>query len=233
MVVSPVVIKRMATRKESAKSALDEKTALARHGFYFQEVALASGVNFVHRAPTLDHQLDHIMPEVASMGAAVSIVDFDRDGWPDIYFTNAPTVEMAVKGQKSRGALYHNNRDGTFKDVTDKSGLTASCFAMGGAVGDYDNDGWPDVYVACDTTPNLLYHNNQNGTFTEIGKTAGVAYGEDGSMQAGMGVSAADYMHDGYQDIVKTNFSDDTPTVFLNRGHDAFDDVTRTVLRFR
>jgi len=80
---------------------------------------------------------------------------------------------------------------------------------------DFDNDGWPDVYVACDTTPNLLYHNNHDGTFTEIGKTAGVAYNEEGSMQAGMGASAGDYAHDGYQDIVKTNFSDDTPTVFL------------------
>ena len=80
------------------------------------------------------------------MSGGVIILDYDRDGWPDIYFTNAPTVEMALKDQKSRGALYHNNHDGTFSDLTDKSGLSAPCFAMRGAVGDYDNDGWPDLY---------------------------------------------------------------------------------------
>src|SRR5260370_41605114 len=84
------------------------------------------------------------------------------------------------------------------------------------------------MYVACDTTPNLLYHNNHDGTFTEIGKTAGVAYSEEGSMQAGMGASAGGYTHDGYQDIVKTNFIDATPTVFLHRGNNKFYDVPRT-----
>src|SRR5215471_15757119 len=74
--------------RHTQNSAIDPQTALARHGFYFEEVSHAAGVNFVHQGPTLDHKLDAIMPEVASMGAAVSIVDFDRDGWPDIYVTN-------------------------------------------------------------------------------------------------------------------------------------------------
>jgi hypothetical protein len=91
---------------------------------------------------------------------------------------------------------------------------------------DFDQDGWPDIYVACDSTASLLYHNNHDGTFTEIGKKTGVAYNEDGSEQAGMGLSADDFMHNGYQDIVKTNFSDDTPTLYLNRGENNFDDVT-------
>src|SRR5438477_1021840 len=114
LLATPVVIKRLATRRE-AKVRLDEKAALVRYGFYLEEVAQASGVNFVHQAPTLDHQLDHIMPEVASMGAAVSIVDFDRDGWPDIYVTNS--------GEGSKNALYRNMGDGRFKDVAPELGI--------------------------------------------------------------------------------------------------------------
>ncbi len=83
------------------------------------------------------------------MSGGVLLIDYDRDGYPDIYFTNAPTVDMAIKGQAARGALYHNNHDGTFADVTEKAGLATPCFAMGGAVGDYNNDGWPDIYLTC------------------------------------------------------------------------------------
>src|SRR5260370_30277426 len=101
------------------------------------------------------------------MSGGVILFNYDRDGWLYIYFTNAPTVEMAVKGQKSRGALYHNKRDRTFTHVTEKSGLTSPCFAMGGAVGDYDNDGWPDLYLAC-LCCNLPYHKNGDGTFTAV-----------------------------------------------------------------
>src|SRR3954447_12646798 len=89
LVLSPWVIKRWSAHRESAAAQIDAQTALARHGFYFQEVSHSVGINFVHQAPTLDHQLDHIMPQIASMGAAVSIVDFDHDSWPDIYVTNS------------------------------------------------------------------------------------------------------------------------------------------------
>jgi hypothetical protein len=92
---------------------------------------------------------------------------------------------------------------------------------------DFDHDGCPDIYVACDSTPSLLYHNNRDGTFTETAKTAGVAYNEDGTLQGSMGVSADDFTHSGLQDIVKTNFSDDTSTLYLNRGNNLFDDVTQ------
>src|ERR1700724_3391337 len=105
MVVSPLFIKRMAARREVAKSRLDLQTAVARHGFYLQEVSRAAGLNFVHQAPTLDPRLNHIMPQVASMGASVSIVDFDRDGWPDIYVTSSK--------EGTKNALYHNLTDGT------------------------------------------------------------------------------------------------------------------------
>src|SRR6202142_3936951 len=107
MLASPLVIKWAAGRRDGAKSKLDAQAALARHGFYFQEVSRAAGVNFVHQAPTLDPQLAPIMPQVASMGASVSVVDFDGDGWPDIYVTNS--------GEGSKNALYHNLHDGTFK----------------------------------------------------------------------------------------------------------------------
>src|SRR5271170_4528072 len=93
-------------------------------------------------------KFDHLSsPEqkyiVESMSGGVALIDYDRDGWPDIYFTNAQSVEMALAGKKSRSALYHNNHDGTFTDVTDKAGVGYPCWAMGAVVGDYNNDGWP------------------------------------------------------------------------------------------
>ncbi|HEX7961772.1 MAG TPA: VCBS repeat-containing protein, partial [Terriglobales bacterium] len=115
-----------------------------------EDVTQKAGIRFVHTAAPEKKYI------VESMSAGVLIVDYDRDGWPDIYFTNAPTVEMALKNQKARGALYHNNHDGTFTDVTDKAGIATPCFAMGGAVGDYNNDGWPDLYITC-LGGNVLY----------------------------------------------------------------------------
>ena len=181
-----------------------------------------------------------------------SFVDYDRDGKVDLFITryvdfsydSVPrpgqgpwcqwkglNVMCGPRGLKmSANALYRNNGDGTFTDVSQKAGITKTngCYGLTALSGDFDNDGWPDIYVACDSTPNLLYHNNHNGTFTDIAKTAGVAYNADGSLQAGMGLAADDYNHDGYQDIVKTNFSDDTSTLYLNRGSNNFDDVTYT-----
>ena len=109
LLATPLVMKRMSARRAAARSSADEKTTLARHGFYLQEVSQAAGIRFVHEAPALDPKLEPIMPEVASMGASVSIVDFDRDGWSDIYVTNSAIG--------SKNALYRNLGDGTFKDV--------------------------------------------------------------------------------------------------------------------
>ncbi|MDP9038325.1 MAG: CRTAC1 family protein [Acidobacteriota bacterium] len=160
------------------------------------DVTKASGVKFVHLAAPEKKYI------VESMSGGVLAVDYDRDGWPDLYFTNAPTVEMALKGEKARGALYHNNHDGTFTDVTEKAGIGSPCFAMGGAVGDYDNDGWPDVYVTC-LGGNVLYHNNGDGTFTDVTKKAGVA---DGRWSAG--AAFADYDGDGFVDLMVANYVD-------------------------
>jgi hypothetical protein len=128
----------------------------------------------------------------------------------------------------TRNELYHNNGNGTFTDVSEQSGVTRAgpyyCFTA--LTGDFDNDGWPDIYVACDSTPSLLFHNNHNGTFSEIGVRAGVAYNEDGQEQAGMGTDAADYDGDGWLDIIKTNFSDQTVSLYRNNHDGTFTDVT-------
>jgi len=182
--------------------------------------------------------------------AGCSFVDYDRDGKVDIFvvryvdfsYGSVPrpgegrwcqwkgiNVMCGPRGLKPGvNALFHNNGDGTFTDVSQKSGIlnTTGCYGLTSLTADFDHDGWPDIYVACDSTASILYHNNHDGTYTDIGKKAGVAYNEDGSEQAGMGLSVDDFTHSGYQDIVKTNFSDDTPTLYLNRGDNNFDDVT-------
>ena len=161
-----------------------------------EDITAKAGISFTH---TSDPAKKYI---VESMSGGVILFDYDRDGWLDIYFTNAPSVEMAVKGQKSRGALYHNNHDGTFTDVTDKAGIATPCFAMGGAVGDFDNDGWPDLYVTC-LGGNVLYRNNGDGTFTDVTAKAGVA---DGRWSTG--AAFGDYDGDGFVDLMVANYVD-------------------------
>ncbi len=161
-----------------------------------EDVTAKSGITFTH---TSSKEKKYIFE---SMTGGVIIFDYDRDGWPDIYFTNAPTIDMALKGQTSLGALYHNNHDGTFTDVTAKSGLTKPCLEMGGAVGDYDNDGWPDLYITC-LGGNILYHNNGDGTFTDVTAKAGV---RDGRWSAG--AAFGDYDGDGYVDLMVANYVD-------------------------
>ena len=160
------------------------------------DVTASTGIHFNHLAAPEKKYI------VESMGGGVLILDYDRDGWPDIYFTNAPTVAMALAGQKASGALYHNNHDGTFTDVTAKAGIGSPCFAMGGAVGDYNNDGWPDIYVTC-LGGNVLYRNNGDGTFTDVTAKAGVA---DGRWSTG--AAFGDYDGDGLVDLVVTNYVD-------------------------
>jgi enediyne biosynthesis protein E4 len=124
--------------------------------------------------------------------------------------------------------LYHNNGDGTFKDVSVASGIAAAkgSYALTAVAADFDNDGWPDIYVACDSTPSLLFRNNHNGTFSEEGLERGVALNEDGLEQAGMGLGIGDYACDGYLDVFKTHFTEDTPALYHNDGKGNFTDVT-------
>ena len=163
-------------------------------------VTKQAGIHFFHMS---DPSKKYI---VESMSGGVILIDYNRDGWPDIYFTNAPTVAEAIKDPKNlggvRGALYRNNHDGTFTDVTQQAGLTKPCFGMGGAVGDYNNDGWPDLYLTC-LGGNILYRNNGNGTFTDVTAKAGVA---DGRWSTG--ASFGDYDGDGYLDLMVDNYVD-------------------------
>jgi hypothetical protein len=160
------------------------------------DVTARTGIRFTHTSAPEKKYI------VESMSGGLLLFDFDRDGWLDIYLTNAPTVEMALKGQKARSSLFRNNHDGTFTDVTDKAGVGTPGFAMGGAVGDFDNDGWPDIYVTC-LGGNVLYRNNGDGSFTDVTKRAGVA---DGRWSAG--AAWADYDGDGFLDLMVANYVD-------------------------
>jgi len=167
LLVTPLVIKRIAARRQPNHSD-DARTALARYGFYLREVSRSVGINFVHQAPQLDPKLDRIMPEVASMGASVSIVDFDRDGWPDIYVTNSAIG--------SKNALYRNQHDGTFKGVADEMGIAdvnraGNGVSTGAVWGDYDNDGYEDLFLMKWGRPEL-YHNDHGHGFTRVTEQA-------------------------------------------------------------
>ena len=178
-----------------------------------------------------------------------AFLDYDRDGNLDLFVSNyidfdlktAPLPESGpclYKGTMvacgppgltgGRNILFHNDGSGVFTDVSAKAGIlkTAGTYGLGVLAADFDNDGWPDIYVANDSTSAALYMNNHDGTFSDIAVEAGVAFSADGKPQAGMGVSAADYDCDGNLDIVKTNFAGDTTSLYRNRGKMVFDDQT-------
>ena len=138
-----------------------------------------------------------------SMSGGVALIDYDGDGWPDIYFTNAQSVDMALHGVKARSALYHNNHDGTFSDVTDKAGVGYPCWAMGAAVGDYNNDGKPDLLVTC-LNGVVLYRNNGDGTFTDVTKAAKL----DADTGWATGAAFGDYDSDGFADLFVSHYVD-------------------------
>jgi enediyne biosynthesis protein E4 len=183
-------------------------------------------------------------------GTGCAFLDYDRDGKLDLFVSNYVDFDLKTapkpgdrascmwKGVPvmcgprglpwSKNILYHNNGDGTFTDVTQKAKIdkTYGHYSFSVSTFDYDDDGWPDIYVACDSTPSILYHNNHDGTFTDVAAVAGAAFNEDGKEQAGMGSTIGDYNGDGRLDIFKTNFSDDTSTLYRNNGDGTFDDVT-------
>lgn len=169
LLATPFVIKRLSARKDAATASVNPSTALSRYGLSFQEAAHASGVYFTHAAPKLDPKLDHIMPQIASMGAAVSVVDFDRDGWQDIYLTNSSEGQSNI--------LYKNLGDGRFKEMLgdywgNGDNSRANGVSMGAVWGDYDNDGYEDLFVYKWGKPEL-YHNDGGKGFTRVGEQAG------------------------------------------------------------
>jgi enediyne biosynthesis protein E4 len=184
-------------------------------------------------------------------GSGCTFVDYDRDGRLDLFVANYLKFELANAPEPGKGAnctwkgvpvncgpkglptdtnlLYRNNGDGTFTDVSDSSGVSkvSGRYSMTATTTDYNNDGWPDIYVACDSTASTLYGNNRDGTFTDVALEAGCAYNEDGNAQAGMGVATGDYNRDGLTDIFKTHFSDDLPALYRNSGRNFFEDASR------
>ena len=161
------------------------------------DITASTGIQFEHLSSPEQKFI------VESMSGGVALIDYDRDGWPDIYFTNAQSVEMALHGQKARSALYHNNRDGTFTDVTDKAGVGYPCWAMGAVVGDYNNDGWPDLLVTCFGGV-VLYRNNGDGTFTDVTQAAGLG----GDHSWATGAAFGDYDKDGWADLFVSHYVD-------------------------
>jgi hypothetical protein len=192
-------------------------------GLWHDDVRWSTGCSFVDydRDGRLDlfiaHYVDLDLPHTPEPGSAATCV------WKGMPVMCGP---RGLKGTHSE--LYHNNGDGTFTDVSQASGVakTDAYYCFTALTGDFDNDGWPDIFVSCDSTPNLLFHNNHNGTFTETAVEAGVAFNDGGREQAGMGADAVDYDGDGWLDIVKTNFSDDTATLYHNNRDGTFSDVT-------
>jgi len=179
-----------------------------------------------------------------------AFIDYDRDGHLDLVVANyidfnsqqtprprsrsgcnwkgipVPCGPRGLKGEMM--TLYHNDGHGRFTDVTRRAGVATEREYYGFTVltGDFDNDGWPDFYVTCDSTPSLYFHNKRDGTFEETGLVSGLAVNDDGRTQAGMGATSADFDGDGYLDIFKTNFSSDTNTLYRNLGDGTFTDVT-------
>jgi hypothetical protein len=179
-------------------------------------------------------------------GSGCSFFDYDRDGKLDLFIAGYADINEKTppppgsgphcrfKGVAvfcgpqglpfGRNSIYHNEGHGKFRDVSDRSGIrkAAECYGMSVLAADFLNRGWPDIYVACDSTASLLFQNNKDGTFTERGVEAGVAYSEDGLEQAGMGLSVGDYDGDGFLDIFKTNFEKDVPDLYRNEGDSTF-----------
>ncbi len=183
-------------------------------------------------------------------GSGCTFLDYDRNGHLDLFVANYLEFDFesipkpgANSNCKWKGipvlcgplglppgiaALYRNNGDGTFTDVSVESGVVkaTSSYMMTTVAADFNNDGWPDIYVACDSSPSFLFRNNHDGTFTDVGLEWGVALNEDGQQQAGMGIGLGDFNLDGNLDILKTHFADDTSVLYRNSGKGIFDDVT-------
>jgi hypothetical protein len=184
-------------------------------------------------------------------GSGCAFIDYDRDGRLDLFVANYLKFDPATVPEPGKGPncswkgipvncgpkglptdtnlLYRNKGDGTFADVSERSGVAKvqGRYSMTAIVTDFNSDGWPDIYVACDSTASTLYRNKRDGTFTDVSLETGTAYNEDGQAQAGMGVAVGDYNGDGLPDILKTHFSDDLPVLYRNSGRDFFEDASR------
>lgn len=215
----------------------------------FENRQEGSGVNFILNNGTIPDK-----PVIDAIVGGVALLDYDNDGYLDIFFTNGARIpSLAKEGPEFFNRLYHNNHDGTFTDVTERAGVAGEGYSAGVAVGDYDNDGWPDIYVTC-VNRNLLYHNNHDGTFTDVTERAGVAgIGPGGKKPWSVSAAWVDYDNDGLLDLFVTNYLKWTPenskvcgppgkrlscsptayegepnTLYHNNGDGTFNDVSAT-----
>ncbi|MFT4113240.1 CRTAC1 family protein [Silvibacterium sp.] len=184
---------RARAQEPAQESARREKTSSVQ----LIDITASTGIHWEHLSSPAQRYI------VESMSGGVAVIDYDHDGWPDLYFTGAQSVEMALAGKPARSALYRNNHDGTFTDVSEKAGVATPCWAMGAAVGDYNNDGLPDLLVTCFGGV-VLYRNNGDGTFTDVTKAAGLA---DDKLWA-TGAAFGDYDKDGYADLFVSHYVD-------------------------
>jgi hypothetical protein len=186
----------------------------------------------------------------ARWGSGCAFVDYDRDGRLDLFVARYLSFDLASAPEPGKGAncvwkgipvncgpkglptdtnlLFHNEGNGVFRDVSAASGVArvAGRYSMTAAAADFDGDAWPDIYVACDSTASILYRNNRDGTFTDTAVLSGVAYGEFGAAQAGMGLATGDYDRDGRIDLLKTHFADDVPALYRNLGGGLFEEAS-------
>jgi hypothetical protein len=194
----PFLVQALAAQQRDTKAPVAKESSRAPGSYpNLVDITSSTGIKFEHFSSPEQKFI------VESMSGGVALIDYDRDGWPDIYFTNAQTVEMALHGQKARSVLYRNNHDGTFSDVTDKAGVGYPCWAMGASVGDYNNDGWPDLLVTCFGGV-VLYRNNGDGTFTDVTKEAGLS----GDHMWATGAAFGDYDGDGWADLFVSHYVD-------------------------
>ncbi len=187
--------------KNSVNTEKKQSAALpAATDDYFQEIGIQAGLDFIHSIGG-----EHLNNIIESSGGGASFLDYDQDGFIDLYLCSGTYVEGFTKGDKPEvlptNHLYHNRGDGTFEDVTKKSGTDDFGYSMGAAVGDYNNDGFPDIYV-CNYGANILYKNNGNGTFSNVTKKAGIS----GLDECSIGAAWFDYDNDGFLDIYVSNY---------------------------
>ncbi|HXP11981.1 MAG TPA: VCBS repeat-containing protein, partial [Acidobacteriaceae bacterium] len=198
-----------------------EKRPITAGGFVktgpvvFQDIAAKAGLTTWHH--TMGSPSKQFIVEAT--GSGVALLDYDKDGWLDIYMVNGSTFDaLSGKAPAPHAALFHNNHDGTFTDVAAKAGVTNERWGMGVAVGDYDNDGWPDLFVA-NFGKNRLYHNNHDGTFTDATRSAGLT-----ASGWGQGACVGDYDNDGFDDLYVTYYGKNR--LYHNERNGTFKEVT-------
>jgi hypothetical protein len=214
-------------------TAYGQNVLYRNHGGYFEDVTAAAG----------------LATNGTRWGSGCTFLDYDRDGRLDVFVANYLVLDLATAPEPGQGAhclwkgvpvncgpkglptdrslLYHNEGGGQFRDVSEASGIASvkGRYSMTATSFDADGDGWPDIYVACDSTAATLFRNNRDGTFTDVAVASGVAYSEFGNEQAGMGLAVADLDGDGRLDLFKTHFADDIPALYRNLGGGLFEDV--------